>query len=63
MKRTTLVDENGNELECHLNHKGMIYLACGALHEEDLYYSGWITLDKEDALELISQLQDIVKQM
>ena len=61
-KRTVFNDEDNNELECYLNDKGKVYMGIGQTGE-DIAYSGFITLDKEDVKELIDILKDLEKEM
>lgn len=61
-KRTVFNDDDNNELECYLNDKGKVYMSIGQIGE-DIAYSGFITLDKEDVKELIDILKDLEKEM
>jgi hypothetical protein len=55
-------DEDNNEMNCFLNDKGKVYIGVGQ-RGEDMVYSGYITLNKEDVKQLINILKDCEKQM
>jgi len=55
-------DEDNNEMNCFLNDKGRVYIGVGQ-RGEDMVYSGFITLDKEDVRQLIGILRDCEKEM
>lgn len=61
-QRTVFNDEDNNEMECYLNDKGRVYISVGQ-KGEDIAYSGFITLDKEDVQSLIQILQNVEKEM
>ncbi len=55
-------DEDDNEMNCFLNDKGKVYIGVGQ-RGQDIVYSGYITLDKEDVGQLIKILTDCEKEM
>ena len=61
-KKIIFVDEDNNEMQCYLNDQGKVFINVGKL-DEDMYYQGFITLDKNDVNELISLLSSIAEQM
>lgn len=61
-RKTVFEDENDNEMNCFLNDKGKVYIGVGQ-RSEDMIYSGYITLDKEDVRQLIKILSDCEKEM
>ena len=60
--RLVFEDEDNNEMNCFLNDKGKVYIGVGQ-RGEDMVYSGYITLDKEDVKQLINILKDCEKEM
>lgn len=60
-KRTIFTDENENELETYVNADGKLFINVGQL--KDQYYSGYITLEKEDVEELIKMLEELKEEM
>ncbi len=62
-KRTVLFDEDNNELECYINDKGKAFISIGPKGEDELYHSGYITLNKADVDELVVILSELSKQM
>lgn len=60
--RTVFNDSDNNELECYLNHKGKVYMGVRQIGE-DIGYSGFITLDKEDVNQLIKMLTEMEQEM
>ena len=58
--RLVFEDEN-NEMECFLNDKGKVYISVN--DKEDKNLNGYITLDKDDVIELIKILKDAEEQM
>jgi hypothetical protein len=60
--RTVLTDENNNEMECYLNDEGKVYINVGE-SGQDIHYSGYITLNKEDVNHLIKMLTDLESEM
>lgn len=60
--RLVFEDEDNNEMNCFLNDKGKVYIGVGQ-RGEDMVYSGYITLDKEDVRQLINILKDCEKEM
>ena len=61
-RKIIFVDENDNEMQCYLNDQGKVFINVGKL-DEDIYYQGFITLDKNDVNDLISLLSSIEEQM
>ena len=53
--KTVFEDGDNNEMNCFLNDKGKVYIGVGQ-RGEDMVYSGFITLDKEDVGQLIKIL-------
>jgi len=60
--KTVFLDEENNEMQCYLNNKGKVFISVGQA-SEDIAYSGFITLDKEDVNQLIKILSEIEKEM
>jgi hypothetical protein len=60
--KTVFEDEDNNEMNCFLNDKGKVYIGVGQ-RGEDMVYSGFITLDKEDVGQLIKILTDCQNEM
>jgi hypothetical protein len=60
--KTVFIDTENNEMDCYLNDNGKLYISVGQ-PEGDGYYSGWITLDKEDAKSLIKILTKLESEM
>lgn len=63
-RRLRIIDETSDssqELEVYVNDRCRIYLQVGQLDE--CYYSGYITLSKEDALELAQELNNLANEM
>jgi hypothetical protein len=60
--KTIFTDDNNNEMDFYINDKGKLFISVGAAGE-DINYSGFITLDKEDVNLLIKKLVDIEKEM
>ena len=60
--KTVFTDNDNNEMDLYINDKGKLYISVGA-SGEDIHYSGFITLDKEDVNVLIKKLVDIEKEM
>ncbi|MDR6969273.1 hypothetical protein J2X31_003303 [Flavobacterium arsenatis] len=60
--RTVFNDENDNEMDCYLNDKGQVFIQVGE-YGSDISEKNFITLDKNDANELIKMLNEIVKEM
>lgn len=61
-KRTVFEDKDNNEMDCYLNDKGRVYIGVGQ-KGEDIAYSGFITLDREDVRGLIKILTKCEKEM
>lgn len=61
-KRIVFSDENDHDLECYLNHEGKVFISVGQ-RDADPYYSGFITLDKEDIGHLIGLLTTLESEM
>lgn len=61
--RTVFNDSDNNEMECYLNDKGKVFISVGQIGEDNAYYSGYITLDKDDVNQLIKILSEIEKEM
>lgn len=55
MTYKTFQDSNGNEMSFWINNKNQIYIEIKQV--EDPYMSQYITIDKEDAQELVDDLQ------
>jgi hypothetical protein len=47
--------------EAFKNKDGRIFINVGDLNGEDGFFEGWVTLDKQDLLQLISELQELSK--
>jgi len=60
--KKVFLDENDNEMECFLNTERKVFIEVRKIGG-DGYYSGFITLDKEDVKELIVILKDCQEQM
>lgn len=60
--RTVFSDENNNEMDCYLNDKGKVFISVGQ-PGEDITYSGFIALNKEDVNKLIKKLTELEKEM
>jgi hypothetical protein len=60
--RTVFSDENNNELDCYINDKGKVYISISQ-PGEDIAYSGFITLDRDDVKQLIKKLSEFEKEM
>jgi len=60
-KRTIFSDDNNNELETYVNSDGKLLINVGQL--KDQYYSGHITLEKEDVEELIKILEELKEEL
>lgn len=60
--RTVFTDEDNNEMDCYLNDKGKVYIRVG-VPGEDITYSGYITLDKDDVAQLIKRLTELEAEM
>jgi hypothetical protein len=60
--RTVFTDEDNNEMDCYLNDKGKVYIRVGE-PGEDITYSGYITLDKDDVTQLIKKLTELEAEM
>lgn len=60
--RTVFSDENNNEMDCYLNDQGQVYISVGQ-SREDVIYSGFITLNKEDVQQFIKLLTELEKEM
>lgn len=54
-------DDNNQVFELWLNDKGKVYMECYTF--EDPYTCEFITLDKNDVVELIKELRLLKKQM
>jgi len=61
--RLVFNDNDNNEMECYLNDKGKVFLRVGQIGQDDVYYSGFITLDKEDVNQLINVLTQLEQEM
>ena len=61
-KRTVFSDEDNNDLECYINQEGKVYISVGQADEEQ-FYNGYITLDKEDVGDLIKILTVLESEM
>ena len=63
--KKVFVDDEGNELRCHINTDNKLYITTGDPDGSEFapYYSGCIVLDKEDVIELISELNKLVEDM
>ena len=57
------IDTDGNELKTYENDKGLCFLTCGDLTNENHQFIGHICLDLQDLSELILELQFIKKSM
>lgn len=60
--KVVFTDDDNNEMDCYLNDKGKVYIGVGQTGEDNIY-SGFITLDKTDVLQLIKVLSDLEKEM
>lgn len=60
--KTVFTDGNNNEMDCYLNDNGEVFINVGP-RGEDVHYSGYITLDKEDVQQLIKLLSELEKEM
>ena len=57
-------DNDNNEMECYLNDKGKLFLRVGQIgREDDVYYSGFITLDRDDVSQFINVLTELEQEM
>lgn len=64
MVNKVFTDGEGHTLIAYINNKGKCYIEASLDGEPDnIYYSGFVCLDKEDLDELISELKSIRKQM
>lgn len=61
-KRIVFNDEDNNELDCYINTKGKAVIKVGQVGE-DIAYSGFISLAKDDVKELIEILTQLEKQL
>jgi len=61
-KRTVFSDEDNNDLECYINHEGKVFISVGQADEEQ-FYNGCITLEKEDVGHLIKILTALESEM
>lgn len=55
-------DEFSNELQTYINTNEQIYLSVGD-RSHDFYFNGHICLSKEDAKELVKELNKLIKQL
>lgn len=63
MIKKIFIDEiTQNELEVFINDKGRVCLTAGDIDDTG-YYSGFVTLSKEDAIELVNELTDLIGQI
>jgi len=62
-KRIVFSDEVNEpyEIQAYENDKGRCYIQCGDLN--DFHNNGFVTLCKEDLIELIKELQSIAKNL
>lgn len=60
--RLVFEDEDNNEMNCFLNDNGKVCIGVGQ-RGEDMFYSGFITLDKADVQQLIDILTEYEKEM
>ena len=61
--KTVFVDHNNNEMELYLNEKRDLFINVGLTGEDAPYYSGYITLDKQDVGDLIKKLVELEAEM
>jgi len=59
--KTVFVDENNNEMECHLNDNDMLYI--DVRQSDEPMTGGYIVLEKSDVQQLIKMLTEFEKQM
>lgn len=60
--RTVFNDNDNHEMDCYLNDKGKVFISVGQIGE-DIAYSGFITLEKEDVNQLIKMLTELEQEM
>lgn len=54
-------DNPSNQLELFVNTNGKILIRVGELADEN--YSGWCSLDKDDAKQLVKELNKLIKEL
>lgn len=62
INKLEIFDETtSHQMQLYINNDGRIYIQTGDF--EDHYYNGFITIDKDDAIALVKELQKLIKQM
>jgi hypothetical protein len=61
MKVLLFEDEERNQLRFRINKTGLLYIGAG--DPDDVYYNGYICLDKEDVKLFIEELQRLYSDM
>lgn len=56
-------DDCHQKMKVYINHKDKLFITVGQLECDDILYTGYITLAKNDVSELIKELQFLEEQM
>ncbi len=60
--KKVFVDSDQNELQCYVNTQGKLFIEASS-DKDDIYYKGYVALEKEDVDELIKELRQCREDM